>query len=419
MPAHVKDGAFGKWLENARDWSITRNRFWGSPIPVWKSDDPRYPRVDVYGIARRARARLRRAADRPAPAVHRRAHPAQPRRPDRAVDDAPGRGRPRLLVRVRVDAVRPGALPVREPGVVRAPLPGRLHRRVHRPDARAGSTRCTCWPPPCSTSRRSGRASPTASSSATTARRCPSRCGNYPDPDEVFDTLRRRRPALVAAVVAGAARRRPDRRRRASVEARPRGAPPALEHVVVLHPLRQRRGPAGHRTEPHSTHVLDRYILAKTRALVESVTAPMDAYDLSGACAAVAPFLDALTNWYIRRSRDRFWGRRRATPTCLRHPGHRPRGRVPGGRAAAAPGHRGDLDRASPAVPTSVHLTDWPAVDDLPADADAGGDHGPGPGGVLGGSSVRKAKGLRVRLPAGLADRRRAGRRRARPLPRA
>ncbi len=49
VPEHVKDGQFGKWLENARDWSISRNRFWGSPIPVWKSDNPHYPRVDVYG----------------------------------------------------------------------------------------------------------------------------------------------------------------------------------------------------------------------------------------------------------------------------------------------------------------------------------------------------------------------------------
>ena len=49
VPEHIKDGQFGKWLENARDWSISRNRFWGSPIPVWRSDDPAYPRIDVYG----------------------------------------------------------------------------------------------------------------------------------------------------------------------------------------------------------------------------------------------------------------------------------------------------------------------------------------------------------------------------------
>ena len=37
IPENVKDGQFGKWLENARDWSITRNRFWGAPVPVWRN----------------------------------------------------------------------------------------------------------------------------------------------------------------------------------------------------------------------------------------------------------------------------------------------------------------------------------------------------------------------------------------------
>ena len=56
-----------------------------------------------------------------------------------------------------------------------------------------------------------------------------------------------------------------------------------------------------------STNLLDQYILAKTRLMVETVTQQMDQYDLPGATNEIKAFIDALNNWYIRRSRDRFW----------------------------------------------------------------------------------------------------------------
>ena len=108
----------------------------------------------------------------------------------------------------------------------------------------------------------------------------------------------------------------------------------------------------------------------RLRDLVDDVSAQMDAYDLSGACAvACATFLDALTNWYVRRSRDRFWGDgRRATRFDTLYTVLETLCRV---AAPLLPLTTEEIWRGLTGG-RSVHLTDWPDADALPADARPG-----------------------------------------------
>jgi isoleucyl-tRNA synthetase len=140
--------------------------------------------------------------------------------------------------------------------------------------------------------------------------------------------------------------------------------------------------------------LLDRYVLAKAAELVTAVTERFDRYDLSGSCAAIAGFLDALTNWYVRRSRDRFWaGERDAFDTL-----------------ATVLAILGRV--AAPLLPMivedvycgltgadSVHLTDWPTPAELPADEQLVTDMDRVREICSAASSVRKAQGAPVRHP--------------------
>ena len=142
VPENVKDGQFGKWLSNARDWSISRNRYWGSPIPVWKSDDPAYPRVDVYGSLAELEAdfgKLPVDADGN-PDLHR-PFVDELTRPN--PDDPTGESTMRRIEDVLDVWFDSGSMPFAQVHYpfendewFDVPQPGRLHRRVHRADPR-------------------------------------------------------------------------------------------------------------------------------------------------------------------------------------------------------------------------------------------------------------------------------------------
>ncbi|PZR77554.1 MAG: isoleucine--tRNA ligase, partial [Candidatus Aeolococcus gillhamiae] len=151
-----------------------------------------------------------------------------------------------------------------------------------------------------------------------------------------------------------------------------------------------------------SPAVLDRYVLAKLRSVVGAVTEAMDSYDISGACAAVEGFLDALNNWYIRRSRDRFWGTtedeadtQRAFDTLATVIEVLCRVAAPLLPLETEVVWRG----ITAAESESVHLADWPQAESLPADPDlvAGMDRVREVCSAA--HSVRKAASLRARLP--------------------
>ncbi len=129
-----------------------------------------------------------------------------------------------------------------------------------------------------------------------------------PRSDDGVRHLRQRRHAVVPAQLADPARHRSGGHRGRHPRHRASGDPAAdLEHVVLPVAVRERSRRRSAPCAPTATDVLDRYILAKTHDLVVDTTAQIDAYDLFAACGTVRTFLDALTNWYVRRSRDRFW----------------------------------------------------------------------------------------------------------------
>ena len=141
-------------------------------------------------------------------------------------------------------------------------------------------------------------------------------------------------------------------------------------------------------------HVMDRYVLARTKDLTETVAAQMDGYDITGACATIRDFLDVLTNWYLRTSRQRFTDGETAAfdtlATVLRV--------LTEVMAPLAPLVSEEIWRGLTGG-RSVHLTDWPVLPSHVANAELVAAMDEARAAVSAALSLRKAEKLRVRQP--------------------
>ena len=388
-PEHVKDGQFGKWLSNARDWSISRNRYWGTPIPVWVSDDPAYPRIDVYGSLDELERDFGVRPDnlhRPYIDAFTRPNP----------DDPTGNSTMRRIEDVFDVWFDSGSMPF---GQVHYPFESTDWFETHFPGdfivEYIGQTRGWFYTlhvlatalfdrPAFKTCVAHGIVLGNDGSKMSKSLR------NYPDVNEVFDRdgSDAMRWFLMASPIL----------RGGNLIVTEQGIREGVRQVLLpmwnAYSFLALYAPKVGTWRTDSANVLDRYILAKLAVLRDDLTAAMDVCDISGACEQLRKFTEALTNWYVRRSRSRFWEEDAdaidTLHTVLEVTTRLAAPLLPMACEVIWRGVTGER---------SVHLSDWPEPGLVPSD----------PGLVAAmdqvrdvcsaASSLRKAKKLRVRLP--------------------
>lgn len=295
-PAHIKEGRFGQWLGGARDWSISRQRFWASVMPVWQCADCKQYRV--FGSA----AELEEASGQKIADLHK--HVVDPI----TVPCSCG-GAMKRIPDVLDTWFDSGSMPYAQ---MHYPFENKAKFEAAFPAQfiAEGQDQTRAWFYYLHVLATALKGTPAFQNVivngivlAEDGKKMSKKLQNYPDPNVLLekygaDALRY---YLVSSPVVHAEDLNFSE---AGVREAYGKVVNTLWNVVEFYKLF-----ASEATEKvTSTNVLDRWVLAKLHTLVQTVQREMDAYNLSEASRPVVEFIDELSTWYVRRSRDRFKG---------------------------------------------------------------------------------------------------------------
>ncbi|MDR2501091.1 MAG: isoleucine--tRNA ligase [Treponema sp.] len=312
VPDHIKTGRFGKWLEGARDWAISRNRYWGNPLPIWKCPDCGKT-LCLGSLAELKSLTGVELEDMHKPAVDEIGIPCAKVPGNAGRDGGACAGMMRRVPEVLDCWFESGAMPYAQNHY---PFENKeyLESRFPADFINEGLDQTRGWfytltvlgaalfkKPPFLNCVVNGLVL------AADGKKMSKKLRNYTDPAEAMALFGA--DALRIFLVHSAAVKADDLR------FTDEGVREALKGILI--PLwnaysffvtyanidkADPQGPPDHPANP-----LDTWILSVSETLVERVGVALDAYDLSRAVDPIVEFIDLLNNWYIRRSRRRFW----------------------------------------------------------------------------------------------------------------